>query len=274
MDSVHPNGSSHVSSSEEQPAPSDAQTRSSEEQELIASPPTTPKTSACRSKERKIDDVRSRTTSNGVPQCQRSPVSPVPIGSPSHQCQDADGYVSHRSKSQSISSNSSDMLLDDFPEDDNRTREQEMWAMLAGQTSFKFQSYIFQRVLPKSLIKPHIFPRNVEDMETLIEKYSTTGKLERLEGAAEKWAALKSQWKWRKAYGLVIGTAKSAYLHISNPLEVMMKLDREKGDNLEDARRSYRNVLPPNLQEPGQEVVDIMHCIGLLTDKSSPPSPR
>lgn len=53
-----------------------------------------------------------------------------------------------------------------------------------------------------------------------------------------------------------------------------MKLDREKGDSLEDARRAYRNVLPQNLQEPGQEVVDLMHMSGLLTDKSSPPSPR
>lgn len=211
---------------------------------------------------------RSSTDVRHIRTHPRSPTSPGPSEPQRNQ--------RLRSKSHSISSTSSEnMILEDsFPEDDNRTREREMWAMLAGQTAFKFESYIFQRVLPKSLIKPHIFPRHVEDMETLIEKYTATGKTERLEGAAEKWATLKSEWKWRKAHGLVMGTAKSAYLHISNPLEVMMKLDREKGDSLEDAKRAYRNVLPANLQEPGQEVVDLMHVIGLLTDKSSPPSPR
>ncbi|XP_072176578.1 uncharacterized protein [Diadema setosum] len=197
-----------------------------------------------------------------------------PISSPSEEQQPQPG-PSTRAKSHSLSNSSNDVLSDDFfNEDDNKTREREMWAMLAGQTAFKFQSYIFQRVLPKSLIKPHIFPRHVEDLEAVIEKYANTSKAARLDGAAEKWAALKSEWKWRKAHGLVLGAATSAYLHISNPLEVMMKLDREKGDSLEDARRAYRNVVPPNLQEAGQEIVDLMHMIGLLTDKSSPPSPR
>lgn len=31
-------------------------------------------------------------------------------------------------------------------EEDNRKREQEMWAMLAGQAAFKLESYIFHKV--------------------------------------------------------------------------------------------------------------------------------
>ncbi|XP_063966324.1 uncharacterized protein LOC129277873 [Lytechinus pictus] len=246
------------------------QSLDSEENTLIISPQTkskSPEPSSSNGHSQHDTRPRSSTDVRHIRNHPRSPTSPGT--SDSHRNQRL------RSKSHSISSTSSENmhLEDSFPEDDNRTREREMWAMLAGQTAFKFESYIFQRVLPKSLIKPHIFPRHVEDMETLIEKYMSTGKTQRLEGAAEKWATLKTEWKWRKAHGLVIGTAKSAYLHISNPLEVMMKLDREKGDSLEDARRAYRNVLPGNLHEPGQEVVELMHVIGLLTDKSSPPSP-
>lgn len=155
-------------------------------------------------------------------------------------------------------------LLDD-EENENRRREQEMWAMLAGQAAFKFESYIFHQVLPESLIKPHIFPRHVKDMQALIEKYTARGEADRLEGAASKWEALKNKWRWKREHAVVLATVKCAYLHISKPLEVMMKLDKEHGDSVENARKAFRYSLLPQLHKAGEQVVEMMHSSGLLT---------
>lgn len=152
-------------------------------------------------------------------------------------------------------------------EEDNRKREQEMWSMLAGQAAFKLESYIFHKVLPESLIKPHIFPRHVKDMQALIEKYTARGEAERLEGAAAKWEDLKTQWHWKREHAVALATVKCEYLHISKPLEVMMKLDKEQGDSVENARRAFRNSLLPQLHKAGNEIVDMMLSAGLLTYK-------
>ncbi|XP_071947781.1 uncharacterized protein [Antedon mediterranea] len=54
-------------------------------------------------------------------------------------------------------------------DEENKKREREKWAMLAGQAVYKLESKIFQEVLPENLIKPHIFPRTISDMESLID---------------------------------------------------------------------------------------------------------
>lgn len=147
---------------------------------------------------------------------------------------------------------------------DNRRREKEKWAMLAGQHIFKFESYIFRAVLPEELIKPHIFPRNIADMFVLIEKYSNGKEGERLEHASEKWMQLCNKWEWTKTHEVVLATIKAAYLHITNPLEVMMRLDKEQGKTLADARVAFRNSLPPKLHQPGEQILVMMLDAGLL----------
>lgn len=126
--------------------------------------------------------------------------------------------------------------------------------------------FLFQ-VLPESFIKPHIFPRHVKDMQSLIEEYTARGEAARLEGAAAKWHDLKNKWHWKREHAVVLATVKCAYLHISKPLEVMMKLDKEQGDSVENARRAFRNSLLPQLHKAGGQVVDMMLSAGLLTFK-------
>lgn len=148
--------------------------------------------------------------------------------------------------------------------DDNRRRESEKWAMLAGQHTFKFESYIFHSVLPEELIKPHIFPRSIPDMFCLIDKYSQGSESNRLENAAEKWKQLCNKWEWQKPHEVVLATIKSAYLHISNPLEVMMKLNKEQGKSFEDASIAFRHTLPSKLHKAGDQVLVMMVDAGLL----------
>ncbi|XP_022085256.1 uncharacterized protein LOC110976366 [Acanthaster planci] len=155
------------------------------------------------------------------------------------------------------------------PEDDNRRREQEKWAMLAGQAAYKLEAYVFRQVLPEELIKPHIFPRNITDMEALIHKYGRSGEAVRLENAKEKWKQLKNKWQWTKAHTAALSVIKFAYLHISNPLEVMMRLDRNDGESLKETRRAFRKSLPTELYEAGDQIVEMMHEANLLKDESS-----
>ncbi|XP_038063684.1 uncharacterized protein LOC119734320 [Patiria miniata] len=155
------------------------------------------------------------------------------------------------------------------PEDDNRRREQEKWAMLAGQAAYKLEAYVFHQVLPDEFIKPHIFPRNITDMEALIRKYGKSGEAVRLENAKEKWKQLKNKWRWTKAHTAALSVIKFAYLHISNPLEVMMRLDRNDGESLTETRRAFLKALPTELYDAGNQIVEMMHDANLLKDESS-----
>ncbi|XP_071801946.1 uncharacterized protein [Asterias amurensis] len=160
-------------------------------------------------------------------------------------------------------------LCQEWLEDDNRRRDLEKWAMLAGQAAYKLESHIFHQVLPDEFIKPHIFPRNITDMEALIKKYGQSGEAARLENAKGKWKQLKNHWRWTKDHTAALSHIKFAYLHISNPLEVMMRLDRNQEESLEETRQAFHQSLPTNLDEAGNQIVEMMHEANLLKTMSS-----
>ncbi|XP_033105841.1 uncharacterized protein LOC117108075 [Anneissia japonica] len=151
-------------------------------------------------------------------------------------------------------------------DEENKKREQEKWAMLAGQAVYKLESKIFQEVLPENLIKPHIFPRTVSDMESLIDNYPENESQTRLENAGDKWRNLKTRLGWNPSLENVLAIIKKAYLNISNPLEVMMRLDKESGKSADETNTAFRNSLPQKLWESGKTVVAIMIKLELLKE--------
>ncbi|XP_033105825.1 uncharacterized protein LOC117108063 isoform X2 [Anneissia japonica] len=150
-------------------------------------------------------------------------------------------------------------------------KEMEKWAMLAGQASFRLESFIFNEVLPKEICRPHVFPRTINDMELHIERCIRLEENETtLNNARAKWKQLRLQLGWKNHHRNVLLIIKRIYLNVPNPLEIVRELETFDTRSYAQTRKAFRTVLPSTLWKEGDDIVNMMMKLHLLHDEIKP----
>lgn len=140
---------------------------------------------------------------------------------------------------------------------------EQKFALMAGKAAFDLEGYIFRKVLPPTDIRPHIFPRTVEEMESYIANCSTKDEQDDMMLARAKWDELREEIKWTVVHEQVLTSAKQSYLMIKPPADMVKEINSKKR-NTNDLIRAFRTSLPIHLRPAGDEIVQIMMQLNLV----------
>lgn len=136
-------------------------------------------------------------------------------------------------------------------------------ALMAGKAAFDLESYIFRKVLPPTDIRPHIFPRAIDEMESYIENCTTEDEREEMMLARTKWNELRGEIKWTVVHEQVLTSAKQSYLMIKPPADMVKEINATKRST-NGLIRAFRTSLPIHLRPAGDEIVQIMIQLDLV----------
>lgn len=136
-------------------------------------------------------------------------------------------------------------------------------ALMAGKAAFDLEGYIFRQVLPATDIKPYIFPRTVDEMESYIVNCTTKDEREDMMLARAKWNGLRNEINWTVVHEQVLSSVKQSYLMIKPPADMVKEINAKRR-NMNDLIRAFRTSLPIHLRPAGDEIVQIMMQLNLV----------
>lgn len=156
-----------------------------------------------------------------------------------------------------------------FYNGENTWNNAEAWAieqklaLMAGRAAFDLEGYIFRQVLPATDIRPYIFPRTVDEMESYIVNCTTIDEREAMMLARAKWNKLRDEISWTVVHEQVLSSAKQSYLMIKPPADMVKEINAKRR-NMNDLIRAFRTSLPIHLRPAGDEIVQIMMQLNLV----------
>lgn len=136
-------------------------------------------------------------------------------------------------------------------------------ALVAGKAAFDLEAYIFKHVLPAKVVRPFIFPRTIDEMESYIENCLTDAEREDMRCSRAKWEELRNEINWTVVHEQVLASAKQSYLMIKPSSDMVKEINATKRGT-HDLIRAFRTALPVHLRPAGDEIVEIMLKLNLV----------
>lgn len=136
-------------------------------------------------------------------------------------------------------------------------------ALIAGKAAFDLEAYVFKQVLPANLVRPHIFPRTIDEMTSYIENCSTEAERENMRTSRAKWDELRSRINWTVVHEQVLASAKQSYFMIKPPSDMVKEINANKRTK-QDLILAFRTALPVHLRPGGDEFVEIIDKLNLI----------